>query len=172
MYDVGMNASFVAMIVSMSGVVLSVSKITVGFLYDRVGIRLTMNICFVCAIISMSGLIILSNSQSGKIIAVVREIAGCFALPLETVMLPLFANELFGNRNFDKFVGMFVSASCAGFAVGYPFGNVLYDIFGNYKIAITVFICMMVFSAISMQFVLTAAKNDKKKAQSAENITA
>lgn len=167
MYDVGMDTTFVATIVSISGVTLSLAKVTVGFLYDRVGMRLTMNICFVCAIISMMGLILLDNSETGRIIAVVRELSGCFALPLETVMLPLFANELFGSKNFDKFVGMFVSASCAGFAIGYPFGNVLYDVFGDYNIAITIFICMMVFAAISMQFVLSKARSDRYKTEKA-----
>ena len=38
---------------------------------------------------------------------------GAVSLPLETVMLPLFASEFFGNKSFDKTVGIFASASYA-----------------------------------------------------------
>ena len=84
------------------------------------------------------------------------------ALPLETVMLPLFASELFGNKHFNKIVGLFASASTAGFALGAPFANLCYDIFGDYNIAFIVFACLMLFVAIVMQIVLRAANREKK----------
>ena len=162
MYDVGLDKSFVAMLVSISGVMLTVAKFTTGFSYDRFGMRVAMNFCFICSFVSVFGLIVLSNTGLGKAIALVRMVLSAFALPLETVMLPLFASELFGNKDFDKFVGIFASASTAGFAIGSPFGNFCYDFFGDYKIAFVIFGIMMVFVTISMQFVLSAAHRDKK----------
>ncbi|MBO5743849.1 MAG: hypothetical protein J6R68_06170, partial [Clostridia bacterium] len=111
---------------------------------------------------SMFCLIFLTNSAFGRALASVRLIVGSMALPLETVMLPLFESEFFGNKSFDKFVGLFASASTAGFAIGAPFGNVCYDIFGSYKVAFVVFTVLMVVVAVGMQYVLTAANRDRK----------
>lgn len=162
MYDIGISVEFVAMLTSFTSVLLTVTKFTTGFMYDRLGMRISMNICFVCSFISLLGLVFLTNTPAGQVLAVVRGIAGVVALPLETVMLPLFASELFGNKDFDRFVGLFVSASCAGFAVGSPFGNFCFDIFKNYQIAFLIFGVMMLFVTIAMQFVLSAANRDRK----------
>ena len=85
-------------------------------------------------------------------------------------MLPLFAMELFGNKEYEKFVGIFASASTAGFAIGSPFGNVCYDLLGNYNLAFYVFGAMLIFVTVSMQFVLSAAKRDRNAIEKAEDI--
>ena len=110
----------------------------------------------------MFSLVFLTNTSFGKVLVFSRMIFGAIALPLETVMLPLFASEFFGNKSFDKFVGLFVSASTAGFAIGSPLGNVCYDIFGDYKIAFMIFAILMLFVAVALQFALAAANRDKK----------
>ena len=59
-------------------------------------------------------------------------------------------------------VGLFVSASTAGFAVGSPFANVCHDIFGSYRIAFIVFAVLMIAVTTSMQYVYKAAKRDRE----------
>lgn len=162
MYDIGLDTTYVALLASISGITLTIAKFAIGFSYDRFGMRTSMNFCFICSFVSVMGLIVLTNTPLGKGIALVRMIMGAFALPLETVMLPLFAVELFGNKEFDKFVGIFASASTAGFAIGSPFGNFCFDFFGDYKIAFLIFGIMMLFVTISMQFVLSGAHRDRK----------
>jgi MFS family permease len=162
MYDLKFDIGFVATLSSIGSIVMIFTKFLTGFMYDRFGMRLTMNIEISCAFISMFCLIFLTNSAFGRVLAAMRIIIGNVALPLETVMLPLFASEFFGNKSFDKFVGLFASASTAGFAVGAPFGNVCYDIFGSYKVAFAVFTVLMAIVAVGMQYVLTAANRDRK----------
>ena len=90
---------------------------------------------------------------------------GCFsplALPLETVMVPLFASDLFGNRCFGKTVGLFAAASTAGFAVGAPLGNIIFDFFGSYNVAFAIFGGVALFVTVAMQFVLSASNRDRK----------
>ena len=163
MYDIGIDVGFVATISSMSSILLTVSKSSAGFLYDRVGMRISMNISFFCAFVSITGLILITNTPIGHAIAFIRSIFSSFALPLETVMLPLFAMEFFGNKEYEKFVGIFASASTAGFAIGSPFGNVCYDLFGSYNIAFYVFGAMLIFVTISMQYVLSASQRNRKE---------
>ncbi len=162
MYDIGIDVAFVATISSISGLLLTVSKFSTGFLYDRVGMRISMNICFFCSFISIIGLVLITNTPLGYAIALIRSFFGSFALPLETVMLPLFAMELFGNKEYEKFVGVFASASTAGFAIGSPLGNICFDLLGNYNLAFYIFGAMLIFVSIAMQYVLSAANRDRK----------
>ena len=163
MYDIGMDVKFVTLLTSIGSIMLMVSKLSTGISYDRLGMRITMNICLVCAFVSVFGLILLTNTKAGYVIAFIRSILSSFALPLETVMLPLYASELFGNKSFDKTVGVFVSANYAGFAIGAPMGNILHDVFGSYNIAFIIFSVMMLLVAVSMQFVLSKAHKDRDK---------
>ncbi len=162
MYDIGMDVDFVAMLVSLSGIMLTVTKFLTGFIYDKFGIKISMNLSLICAFVSMLILALLQNTPTGRVFAVIRVVIGAIATPLETVMLPIFAVEFFGNKPFDKLIGIFVSVSAAGYAVGSPFGNLCYDIFGDYKPALLVFAALMAFVAIALQFVLRAANKDKK----------
>lgn len=168
MYDVGIDVDVVANIASMGAVLLTVTKFLTGFLYDRFGMKLTMNICLVCSFVSTISLFFVSATPLGQIIAYARQIFNAFALPLETVMLPLYASELFGNKSFDKLVGIFTAACTAGFAICAPLGNMCYDIFGNYNIAFMFFTILMLFVTVAMQFVLRAAGRDKEAILSAE----
>ena len=163
MYDIGMDVDYVAAIVSISGLVLTCTKILTGYLYDRFGIKLSMNIALLCAFLSMAILIFLKNTPTGKVLAFLRVIIGAFATPLETVMLPIFAVEFFGNKPFDKLIGLFTAVSTAGFAIGAPLGNLFYDIFGNYRLAFLVFAVLMALVTVSLQFVLRAAHRDRAK---------
>ncbi len=172
MYDLGLDVGFVANISSISSILLTISKFSTGFMYDKTGMRISMNVCFFCAFISITGLVLITNTPTGHAIAFIRGIFSSFALPLETVMLPLFTMELFGNKEYEKFVGIFASASTAGFAIGSPFGNVCYDLMGNYNLAFYVFGAMLIFVTIAMQFVLSAANLDRKEIEAAESILA
>lgn len=163
MYDIGLDKDYVALLVSMNGILLACSKFLTGFLYDRFGMKVSMNICLISAFVSMLLLSMLTNTPLGNVLAFIRTIFGALALPLETVMIPIFATEFFGNKPFDKLVGVFASASTAGFAVGSPFGNMCYDLFGDYKLAFLVFAALMLVVAIALQFALRAANRDKKR---------
>ena len=163
MYDIGMDVDFVALIASMGGLVLTCTKFLTGYFYDKFGIKVSMNIALISAFVSMAILAFLENTPLGRTMAVIRTLIGGFATPLETVMLPIFAAEYFGNKPFDKLIGIFVSVSAAGFAVGAPFGNLCYDVFGDYKPAFITFALLMAVVAVALQFVLKAAHRDKKR---------
>ena len=168
MYDIGMDKAFVANLMTISSLCLMGSKFLTGFIYDKTGIKIAMNICLSSCFASIIALVTLSNTPIGRVIALVRVIFAAIALPLETVMLPLFASELFGNKSFNKCVGVFSAASTAGFALGAPFANLCYDIFGNYNVAFIVFGALMIFVAVTMQFVVKSASRDRRLVLEAE----
>jgi len=162
MYDMGIAKSIVATISTVSSICLMSSKFIVGFVYDKVGIKITMNISFFASFLSLIALVLIRNTPFGIGIAFVRVVFSAIALPLETIMLPLFASELFGNKCFTKTVGIFSAASTAGFALGAPFANLCFDVFGDYNVAFAIFACLMLFVTVTMQFVVRSARQYRK----------
>ena len=161
MYDMGLSTGYVATLLSVSGILLTCTKFICGFMFDRKGLKLTMNICLLCAFVALAALVCVNNTPFGRTVAAVRIVFGAIALPLETVMLPLFASDLFGNKSFEKNMGLFSSASYAGFALGAPAANLFYDIFGNYNLPFIICAVLMLFVTIAMQFVLKSAHKDR-----------
>ena len=79
------------------------------------------------------------------------------ALPLETIMLPIYASDLFGERSYEKVLGIFVSVNVTGYALGAPALNLCYDIFGNYKPMLIACAVIMAVVTIVLQFVISKA---------------
>lgn len=78
-------------------------------------------------------LTLITNSVAGKIFAMIYGIFSSLALPLETIMLPIYAGDLFGQKSFNKILGIFVSVNSAGYAVGAPMINLIFDKCGSYN---------------------------------------
>lgn len=163
MKDVGLDASFVATIVSIHALSLAAFKFLSGFMYDRFGLRITMTISDVAAVLIMIILATLNGSDSGKIMALMYAVLSSIALPLETVMLPIFANDLFGDKAYEKVMGLFVSVNTAGFAVGAPLMNWSFDRFGTYRPIFLVCAGIMIIVLIAFQFILNASQKVKKE---------
>ena len=162
MYDMGLSKPYVAILASIGSVMLTVSKVSTGFTFDKFGTKTAMNICYSCLVVSLVGLVLVANTPFGRGVALTRSFIASFALPLETVMLPFFASELFGNKPFEKVLGIFMAAKYTGAAVGAPFGNLLHDFFGSYNLSFVIFSIMAVFVIVAMQIVLNVANKDKQ----------
>lgn len=162
MEDSGLNAEIIALITSISLLALTGAKFLSGFMYDRIGLRLTITVSTVCAAISMTSLAFTSDSALGKICAIAYALISSVALPLETVMLPLYAIDLFGNRDFDRIMGIFISANVLGYAAGTPLINLGYDLTGSYQSVLIMSAIIMISVTLLMQYVISAAHRTKK----------
>lgn len=163
MKDVGLNAGYVATVVSVSSLTLAVSKFLAGFLYDRLGLRITVSICDGAAILVMLILAVLNGSGTGKVLALSYSVLAAIALPLETIMIPIFANDLFGDKPYEKILGLFVSINTAGYAVGSPVMNWTFDHFGTYRPVFLLCAVLMLGVLVASQFVMNAAEKEKQK---------
>lgn len=160
-YDVGLSAEFVAWALSFNSIVLTFSKFSAGLIYDRFGIRASTSISLVSSLVVMLLLILVTDSPAGKIMTLLYGIFAAIALPLETVFIPIFANEFFGEKNYNKILGIFASASTAGFAVGTPLTNLCYDVTGNYTVAFYIAIGIIVLIMLAMQYIINSANKQK-----------
>lgn len=162
MKDCKLDASYIATVLTIHSLALAGFKFLAGFLYDKCGLRFTITVCCVSAVCVMFFLIMMNNSPLGIIIAMIYAMFSALALPLETIMLPIYAGDLFGEKSFDKILGIFVSINTAGFALGTPAINLCYDAFGSYRVGFVSGGIIMLIVTVCMQFVISAAQKQRK----------
>ena len=164
MEDLGFNARFVATTATVSSLVLTFAKIFMGFTYDKKGLRFTLALAHICVIIGFLLKATLKNSPVGMVCAMTATILGTIAMPLETVMVPLISNDLFGTASYDKVLGIFYSANSLGLCLGSPLCDLYRDLTGgSYASCYWFFIGLMVVVTIGFQFVIRAAQKDKQR---------
>ena len=167
MKDVGLETSFVAALVSIRSVIMSADKVLVGYLHDRIRIRKTLSICGVCAVVAILMLFCIEPTTGGKWAAIAYTPLMAMALPLETIMLPLLAGNLFGERAFEKMLGILVSVNTAGYAIGAPLTNLCHDLLGTYKPMLLLLAGVMAAVTTVYQFVFLAAAKKQREIENA-----
>ena len=105
---------------------------------------------------------IVTNSPAGQGISYVYAVLASMALPLETIMLPLIAGELFGQREYPKLLGIFVSVNTAGYAVGPLVSNICFDMIGTYRPVFWVYAGVMVLVTAAFLYVLRKVDATRK----------
>lgn len=163
--DVGIDYGAVKALLSFGSIILASAKFFTGFLYDRAGLRVTATTCTLIATVSLFLLSAIKGNEIGFVLAIVYTVIAQYALPLETIMLPIYASDLFGQASYAKIMGLFVSVNTAGFAVGAPFMNLCYDLFGSYVPSLVLVGCLMLGMAVLLQFVISAAHKEQRRVE-------
>ena len=158
MSDVGIDEGIVASALSLQLLFLTLSKFLTGFLSDRFGLRVSVLVSMLGAVSVSVILCCLVGGTLGGVLAFVYSILVAIALPLETVMLPLYARAFFGEGQFASRLGVLVSVSTAGYALGAPFLNLIYDLSGSYFIGFLVTGILMLFSLLTVQCIIPRKK--------------
>lgn len=166
MVDRGIDKDFAALAVSISSLALAACKFLVGACNDRKGLKFTMLICDIAAIAMMLTLALVSDSALGKGLAIGYSFVHAMALPLETIMLPLIAADLFGEKEYGKMLGIFVSINTAGYACGPFLTNLAYDFIGSYTPILLLYACVM--ATITVAFLFSQKQADQVKKEVAQ----
>lgn len=173
MEDLEMKDSFVAATATVSSLVLTCSKFLTGFSYDKKGLRFTLFVCHCCSMVAYLLKANLTNSTIGMVFAMTATILGTIAMPLETVMIPLMSNDLFGTASYTKVLGIFYAANSLGLCLGSP----LCDLYrehtgGSYASCYWFFSGLMLIVTVSFQLVIPAAYKEKEKVLSTAKVDA
>ena len=163
--DVGIDAAYLATIVSIHSLMLAGAKFLTGFLHDKLGLRITMIYCYIAGIIAFLCLAAASPTTGGKVLATIYSVFSSLALPLETIMLPLITGDIFGEASYAKMLGLFVSINTAGYAVGAPLTNMVFDVFGSYAPVLYTLSVVLAVSMCTFMFILRAADKDRLLAE-------
>jgi hypothetical protein len=106
----------------------------------------------------------LTNTSVGMVLAMTATILGQLAMPLETVMIPLMSNDLFGTASYTKVLGIFYAANSLGLCLGSPLCDIYRDLTGgSYASCYWFFTAMMVLVTVGFQLVIRVAHKDKEK---------
>ena len=159
--DMGMPTAFIAAISTVSSLTLTFSKVLTGAMYDKKGLRFTLMMGLSCALVMFILKGILTNSTAGMIMAMTATVLSSIALPLETVMLTLLANDLFGSASFTKVLGVFMAMNSLGMCLGSPMGEFICKLVGDYRPCFWIFSVVLVVVIVAYIFVLKAANKYK-----------
>ena len=170
MRDVGLDSALLANVISVFSLVFTAAKILVGVIYDKFNLRKVLLVCEGAAIASFTILAFITPTTWGAVLAFAYAVAFAFAMPLETLVIPLVTNDLFGNANYDKILGYMIAANYSGYAVGAPVVNMCYDQFGTYKPVLLILAVVMLMSMIAFQFIITTAGKDRAKIIAAQEV--
>lgn len=164
MEDLGMNATFVAATATVSSLVLTFAKIFTGFSYDKKGLSFTLLLCHCCSLVAYLLNANLTNTTIGMVFAMTATVLGTIAMPLETVMIPLMSNDLFGSASYTKVLGIFLSANSLGLCLGSPLCDIYRDLTGgSYRSCYWFFTGLMVAVTVGFHLVIRVAHKDKEK---------
>lgn len=149
-------------ITSISLIILACSKFLVGFVYDKKGLRLTSTICSCAAVVVTFVLTFIGKTPYPAVFGILYAIMSSVALPLETIMLPIYAGDLFGEKSYSKILGIFVSVNTAGYALGAPAINLCHTLTGSYDIGFIISAVVMIAVIVTLQFVISAAQKERR----------
>ena len=133
----------------------------VGVSYDKWGLRVALLICQIAALVTFVLKGVLTNSAIGMIFAVVATVLSSVAMPLETVMIPLMTNDLFGSASYSKVLGILMAMNSLGLCLGSPLGEFLRRVTGSYRSCFWFFSIVLVVVIVTFQFVLQSANKQK-----------
>ena len=169
--NVGFTPAFVSVTIVIHSVTLTVFKFLTGVIYDKLGLRITTSLCMIAGVLVMIALALVSNSTVGMVLAIFYTAFSSLAMPLETIMLPIFANDLFGEKAYNKTLGLVVSVNTAGYALGAPLASLCRDLTGSY--AVSLWLCAGIMAAllVLIQFVINASNKEKKAVLERESKT-
>ncbi len=165
--DVGFSADFVTTVLSIQSLSMTVFKFLTGVMYDRFGLRTTATVCSMTAVVTGVMFALAAPGPVGTVMAIVFGIFSSLAMPLETIVVPLYASDLFGQKAFDHILGIFVSVNTAGYALASPILNLSYDLCGSYTPALLVSCAIMAGVVILLQFVIRSAHARQREVENA-----
>ena len=160
MEDCGITGSMVALAVSMHSLVLSCAKILGGVSFDRFGLRKTLLVMHAIGTVSLLLLAFVTGAEHYGL-AMAYETMVSLAMPLETIMLPLIAADIFGDKDYARMMGIMVAVNTFGHATGEPIASLVYEKIGSYNSILFVYAGIMAVVLVLFQLVISRAGKDR-----------
>lgn len=170
MTDLGISPAFIATLSTVASLTLTFSKLLIGATYDKWGLRVALLMCQIAALATFILNGMLTNSPIGLVFATAATVLSSIALPLETVMIPLMTNDLFGSASYSKVLGIFMAMNSLGLCLGSPLGELFRKISGDYRSCFWFFSIVLVIVIVSFQFILRSANKQRNAILATENL--
>ncbi|HCS10791.1 MAG TPA: hypothetical protein DIV40_04975, partial [Clostridiales bacterium] len=154
--DRGFDAIFASKILGGVMFIMALSKIFVGAIHDRIGIKAAIGICLISFVISAVLLFIVKSQFIAWMFAVLFGIS----LSALSVLLPLFTSAIAGDEYLKDIIGIASALIGAGIALGTPIINFSYDLTGSNNIILIIFTILGIFNMLLTFIALKKAKTN------------
>ncbi len=129
-------------------------KVLLGILYDVAGMKIASIATSVSFIVGFLGLLLPQYPVAIWLSAIGTGFGGAF----NSIAPPVFAQALYGAKNFTKVNAYFQAIGGIGMIVGPMLVGVLYSLTGNYNLTFRVFLVVMVISVFLWMIFLPSRK--------------
>ncbi|MBB6446213.1 MFS transporter [Bacillus benzoevorans] len=157
----GFSTSYAATVVTCVMIGQTSGKFIIGWLNDKIGIKLTSFIGIGSGMIGI--LLILFSGTIGGASIYIGGLAFGIGYSCSTLLPPFMIKTVFGNRDYASIYSMIMSASTLAIALGTTIFGFAYDLTGSYYV---VFLCVL---AIQVLSILIGFMLLRRKAVSANN---
>lgn len=162
--DLGLTATVAGTVLSVMYILNSFAPPVIGLLNDTIGMKIVIPACMGIYVI---GLLVMLLAPAGVGTLYVVAICTGIALSMINLFLPTTARFCFGNKDFVKYEGLFLSGLSFGIAFSALTINAIFDATGSYAPALWLYAAAMIVS-IAL-FIITIRKAtkyaDKKRAE-------
>jgi len=154
--DIGISAIVAASILSIIAGISVISRLSMGFISNRVGGRLLLSICLALATLALIWLLFAKETWMFYLFAIIFGLAyGGY----ETVEM-LIPSELFGVKSLGAILGAIFLLGAIAMALGPILAGVIFDITGSYGLA---FLICVILGALSILLGLILLRYKGKK---------
>jgi len=157
MKDVGIDGTAIKNIMSIHSLLLFTAKLLTGFIFDKKGLRTVMNICGTIGVISCLALIFTTGTAGAAVYSFLMS----YAMPMETVLMPLLAAEMFGKKAYVKTMGIMVGTMQLGACAGSIIPNLYFDSHGTYRPVYIICLIIFVLTMAVLNLMITKAQKER-----------
>lgn len=151
----GHTASWASMIYSYNMIVVLVSKIATGGLYDRFGVRTGIIVGSIACLVGSLGMCFPQTTVGPIAAATFFGFGTCMG----TVAPPLVAVRLYGTEDMGRITGWITSLEMLGYALGTIMSGMVFDVFGSF---IPMWAASVVGAAVMLALLLAAAPSARR----------
>ncbi len=152
--DQGLSPTFAATAQSVAFFAMAGAKVLEGALCDRFGARRVLTVCL---LLGVAGEFLFARAFSSWLI-ILSVLLYAFAISIPAVMVPLYAEDLFGSLDYSVILGLFFSMISFNNIIVSPLTNFSYDLLGSYSAALTVASACLLVSSLLIQLVYGRVK--------------
>jgi len=151
--DIGSSATAAAGILSIIAGGSVIGRLSMGFIYDRIGSRKALSACLTLVALALIWLLFAKEIWGLYIFAGVLGLAYGGIVLLETAL----TGELFGLKSLGMILGGVILFGTVGGALGAPLAGSIFDATGSYSLALLICVILVVL-AIILSLILLKTK--------------
>ncbi len=141
MSDSGYSLATSANITALTMGVLAVSKLALGRMFDRFGVRTSSILSILLNVVGLVGLLFAKY----KIFLIFIVLGTGFGSAFSTIAFPIITDKLYGQKDFSNIYGLFCAASSIGGVAAPIINGVVFDMTGSYNYS---YIFMLIVSVV------------------------